>query len=300
MMSLCAQTGVSKTIEDVGRKLYPSCNFGDVLCHLSSIITLFNQRYQKCPREAILRMESFLSMKKWTEFSKMNREIVPYFSSLNHSDVNSIFLGKGLCVGVTIQYLSQFFATGLLLESASLPIVQEPISFSTVKFYPIDSKAADLKEKTKVLRFLQAAYTIASSFKPGDSFEYIPKRLLSEKNLELVNRFPSNKTSYPIDDLLLTLKNLEDGGKKKKGYLIGLAGLENHSLELHLQAPYHFFDQQYGLAISEDKEEFLLFLANYLTEKYSGYPSFALLEFQAKDRETSPQTPQEKNLVLQA
>ena len=121
--------------------------------------------------------------------------------------------------------------------------------------------------------------------KNADSFEYVPNKLLNRQQLKMVNRYPAlkekTKLVYPITDLLKTLKNLPSRNHKKAGYLLGLAGAQNHSVALYLQPPFHFFDSRFGLAISDNKEEFLLFLANFLTEKYPDHSGFALLEFTA-------------------
>lgn len=141
--------------------------------------------------------------------------------------------------------------------------------------------------KERRLRFLQAVYKIESAF---STFRYFPKQILKRENLELVRRVPEVKSanlSFPISEIFTIIKELEAQSNKGSGYLLCLEGPLNHGFGLYLKAPYHFVDPAHGLAVSDNKHDLLLFLANYLAEKYPDYHSFALLEFSATQIESA-------------
>lgn len=264
------------------------------LFHLTHFIANFSQLYHHFQTNAILRSESLMAMKKWSNYTKLCHSIGDsLFASLSSSTINNIFFGQGLCTAVSLHYLSHFFKTRSPLTFASLPIKSEPIYFSGVNFYSIESLETNeqkLGEKTQHLRFLQATYKMASAYREGDSLEYLPSSLLNNKELQIVRRLPdfkNSKQSFSIQDLIPELKNLADQ-VVDKGYLMGISRENNsHAIFLYLKPPYHFLDPSYGIAISDQKEDFLLFLANFLTEKYPDYQSFALLEF-IKSSESFP------------
>lgn len=276
---------IHTTIEQVAaKKLFSKEPIQEsAVSQLTSFITHFSDLYRNHPRDSILRSEGTRVVRKWTAFQQLSSSIPYNLSSLKVSDINDLFLGEGLCTATVVYYFSQFFRGLSPCESAPLPVSPEPLKESSISFYPIQTPNHEMGEKTKQLRFLHAAYLVESSAKTVDSFEYVPKKLLTQHHLESVGRLPDLRTSedpaYPIEDLFKILKNLEKHAKTETGYLLGLGGPENHHMALCLQGPYHFFDQRYGLAVSENKEEFLLFLGNYLNEKYPTYKSFALLEF---------------------
>ena len=276
---------IHKTIEEVAaKKLFSKEAIQEsALSQLTSFIAHFSELYLNYPRDSILLSEGTHVVRKWTVFQKLSSSIPYNLSSLTQTDVNDLFLGEGLCTATVIHYFSQFFKGLSPRESAPLPVAAEPLKESGISFYPIQTPDHEMGEKTKQLRFLHAAYLVESSVKTVNSFEYVPKKLLTQQHLELVSRLPDLRTSedpaYPIEDLFKILKNLEQRGKKETGYLLGLGGPDNHHIALCLQGPYHFFDQRYGVAFSENKKDFLLFLGNYLNEKYPQHTSFALLEF---------------------
>ncbi len=116
--------------------------------------------------------------------------------------------------------------------------------------------------------------------------EFVPDRILKEKELQIVKRIPDSRTSqlqaFPIQHLIAELKQLSIQGGQS-GYLLGLSGPVNHALALHLNPPFHFVDPQYGIAIADSYEDLILFLAAHLTEKYANYNAFALLEIASRN-----------------
>lgn len=283
--SSIATLPIPKIIEEFqAKKLFSIPHFRErAHFHLSSFIDQFNETVRFFPEETILKMECIQVMRQWSIFTLFSNSIETHSSLLTTLEVNSLFLGEGLCAAATVEYFSRFFKHFSPLKSIPLPVAPHALHESDILFYPINLQVANLEEQTRHLRFLQSAYKVASSMKQADSFEYVPKKLLTQQQLKLVHRYPAlnekGKLVYPITELLKTLKNLPSQNHKKAGYLLGLAGAQNHSLALYLQPPYHFFDSRFGLAVSDNKEEFLLFLASFLTEKYPDHSGFALLEF---------------------
>lgn len=284
-------TVIHKTIEEVAaRKLFSNDTIQEsALSQLTSFIAHFSVLYHNHPRDSVLRSEATRLVRKWTAFQQLSSSIPYNLSSLTASDVNDLFLGEGLCTATVIHYFSQFFKGLSPREATSLPVEEEPLKESHISFYPIKPRDIQWEKKTEHLRFLHATYLVESSVKKVDSFEYVPKKILKQQHLELVSRLPDLRTSedpaYPIEDLFKILKNLEKSEKKETGYLLGLGGPQNHHIALYLQGPYHFFDPRDGggLAVSENREEFFLFLGNYLNEKYPHHKAFALLEFASKN-----------------
>lgn len=256
------------------------------LFHLSHYVPQFSELCLKYPKnEPYLRSESLKAMKKWTYYTKLCHSINnSLFNTLSHTAINSIILGDGLCAAITLQYLTHFINTNSPLTFSSLPFKSEPISLSGVNFYPLETLAEEeLEKKTRELRFLQATYKMSSIYKEKDSLEYIPKSVLQNKELVITKRLPDLKNSpqaFSINDLILKLDPLNEQDKE---YIMGISSENNsHAIFLHLQSPFHFFDPAFGLTKAEQKKDFFLFLANYLTEKYPDYSSFALLEFSKK------------------
>lgn len=271
-----------------------------VVNHLASYVKHMSNTF---PRAAIVKAEALLAMRKWTTFTTFSGSIP---DNLVEADVAHLFLKEGLCASAVVQYLSLFFKTRSPLLSVACPVNADPLKESEISFYPINFQDACLEEKTQYLRFLQAAYRTASSsnFKKSNTLDYIPKKILKRQNLELVQRLPAKeKFAFPITDLLKIIKELENQNSQDTAYLLGLAGPQNHSLVVHVNKPYHFFDPRYGLALCSDKrEEFMLFLVSYITEKYPSHQHFALLEFKQSRCEggTSLQTPEGRSPVLPA
>jgi len=247
------------------------------LCHFLNLCS----RLIEFPRPEVLKLESLLVMRKWVEFSRCNREVTSNFLSLGNEAVNSIFLGNGLCTGAIVQFFGHFFQTHDPVASVPLPIDSQPKMVHGISFYPINPKDSKLLEKTKHLRFLQAAYGVASSVRGKKTFEYVPDHILNREKLCSLRRLPdvdSKESSYPLLALIPILKSLE-GVKHETGFLLGLSGPQNHSIALHLEVPYLLFDPAQGMAIANTREDLLLFIANILTVKYPEHSRFALLEF---------------------
>lgn len=275
-------------LEEIERKKlsFVSLHFREpAFKHVSSYLIYINEIFQAYPRVAILHREFRLACKKWAAFSNFNSSIVSAFSSLTQATVNQLFLGEGLCTAVAIQHFTQFFKTHSLLESVSLPIVDEPLHESGLFFYPIKPLNGDFEKYSGHLRFIQAAYRVAQLGKMDSSFEYVPEKILSQQHLQLVRRLPAlndaDSNAFRMQDLLKTLSDLASPDSENTGYLLGLGGPQNHAIALHLQSPYHFFDPEYGLAVSASVEELLLYLANHLTQRYPEHTAFALLEFRS-------------------
>lgn len=269
--------------EQAAKQFFPLASQRRAVHHLSSFLEYYCEAYLGSQRESFRKSASFLTMKKWSDFGKLTSSIHADLSSSSAFDVDGIFLKDGLCTAANVQYFSGWFQKRSPLDAIPFPVLSDPLNFSKVKFYPLNPADPSLVEKTRHTRFLQAAYKIASKVKPVHSFEYVPEKLLKQHQLEVTSRLPSTQASphvLPIEELLKTLKGLEGKGDKERGIMLGLAGPQNHSIALYFDGPtYHFLDPRYGVAIAETKEEFMLFLAHYLTVKYPDHAHFALLEF---------------------
>lgn len=250
--------------------------------HLAEYLPLFSEFFCKFPRVEALDTEGTLAMRKWSMFTDLCNRLGPStLAKLSSSTINDLFMEYGLCTAAVIQHFAQFFKSRSPLESCPIQLQKEPLLSKNgeVRFYPIDASDEKLAERTQHLRFLQAAYQTASYFKEGSSTEYFSKQIQSKKGIQLTKRFPNSD----VTDLLPELKKLT--GQSDKGYLIGLKSSTErpHAIALYLDKPYHLFDLNYGIAIADNEQNFMLFLANYLTEKYPEYDSFALLEFTEKN-----------------
>jgi hypothetical protein len=256
--------------------------------HLSHFIANFSKPYLTSQRESIIRTESLLWMKKWSNFSQLCQlmENSP-FSNLSDSESNQFFLGEGLCFGVVVHYFSQFFQNSSPKKAAPFPLSSIPHADlgSCVTFYPFIVNDQILNEKTRHFRFLQASYTTAYAFKSKESMEFVPNEMLKKNKLNLVKRIPdlaiTEKLAFQMPELVPELKKLIN--QENRGYLLALGGPSNHAIALHLRPPFHFLDPSNGIAFADKLEDLVIFLATYLNEKFPDHHSFALLEFASRD-----------------
>ncbi len=274
---ICHQLACTKAAKSIN---HPEQAFA----HLSEHIVFFNDLFRQYPRFEVVDSQGTLAIRKWSQFTELCHSLgVSRLGNLKDSTINDLFMGDGLCIAGGIEYFSQFFQSRSPLTSSPVPLNQEPLvsKDGDVRFYPLNLRDENLAENTRHLRFIQAAYLTASYFVDKHSTEYLAHQLQHKKKIALTKRLPEKSDkSFQMKDLLPELKNLT--GKPDKGYLIAISAPSKttHMLALHLDKPYHFFDLNYGIAMAGDDEgKFMLFLANYLTEKYPEYDKFALLEF---------------------
>lgn len=256
------------------------------LAHLSSFIAhisppiVFHPLLSKKSIEDKSNAVCAFARDKWTNFTTFCEPLQPQLVHLSEKELKDLFFDFGPCQAAVVQYFSQLDRTGSPTESIPLPIVEEPMINSLLKFYPIRPK--ELQSKTRELRFLMAAFKMAVHCRSALSLEYFPEKILDRYHLKPVSCLPSleeGNVTYAMKDILKVFKDLN----LKNHFLLSLAEKgADHAIALHLQSPYHFFDPAFGLAVSENKEEFFLFLVSYLTTKYPGCSSFRLLEFASK------------------
>ena len=262
---------------------------GQIIQHLSHYILEFDEMFQKYSKFSILCAESLLVLRKWSEITLLCQDLPSsHLIGLKNSEFNNLFFGEGsLCAGSVMQYFSQFFKTHSPLDASPFPIASiDPLEVEEggMMFYPFTLTDDFLETQTKGLRYLQAAYKAAYTFKTRDSLEFMPGSTLKNLELQLLNRIPniedSEEIAFKITDLVPKIKELleKDEESDEKGYLLGIRGPINHSLALHLKEPFHFVDPTYGIGMASNVESLVLFLVSYLMEKYSQYSSFALLE----------------------
>lgn len=249
--------------------------------HIIQFVVHFRSAPIMFYRPELRRVESLLALRRWVQLTRLCQSIgASPFSSLRDSEVRNLLLDQGICVGVVLQHLSQFFQTDDPLVSSSFPILSK-IQLDEVGFHPFDANENVLRTRTNHLRFLQAAYRIAS-LKSISAFEFAPPAVLKSKGLILGKRCPDyslGRAGLDIGELLPTLKNIIRQNKAA-GYLLGIKSSHtSHAIGLSLRSPYyHFIDPSYGIGIAKSLEQLVLFLVIYLTEKYSSSHSFAIME----------------------
>lgn len=256
--------------------------------HLSSYLKIFpsDQHLIKFASQHILESNKTsnraLALAKWTNFSTLCKTIVHDFSSIKREDFTNIFL-DGLCTAAVVHFFSSL-QFGSAIESVPFPL-GKPIVQQGVTFYPINPHDPQLIENTRKLRFCMEAYRVAVAFKQQASLEYVPATILQKLNLKVTGSYPKQEkdqegcSAYCIQGLLQVMTELESQNNKCS-YLMGVTS--NHAVGLGLQKPYHLFDPAYGIAVTESQEAFLLFLANYLTNKYPDTHHFQILEFSSQ------------------
>lgn len=258
--------------------------------HLTQYISVFSTSDRSNP--TLMRVENLLAMRKWVLCTQLCRQIGDSpFIHLNNSEVKNLFLEKGLCVGGVVQHFSQFFKipsahlspqnTAPFPVRASLQVNLEEVG---IKFYPFEVNRDSLEMQTKHLRFLQVVYKTSYAIKSVESLEFFSPSILRNQGLKVQKRIPdlrvSKEIALKITELLPTLKDLAEQDHPDTGYLLGIKGERtSHAIALYLKTPYHFMDLPHGVAVADNLEQFTLFLTVYLTEKYTTFSSFSLLEF---------------------
>lgn len=234
-----------------------------------------------------------LLVRKWSNFTQLCQSFGDTaFSQLTNADLSYLLFEEGLCMGTDVDYLSQFFRTRSPLKSIPYPVKSAHNDVnSSVKFYPFTIDIETLAAQTQSFRFLHAAYKIAYSCKKGDTdrLEFVPSNILRKKELKVVKRIPDpkiqKKFAFKIENLLPELNKLtSQNANPNTGYILLIGGPNVHALTLYLQAPYHFVDPSNGIAIANTQEDLVLFLANYLTEKFQAYQAFSLVEISARNQ----------------
>lgn len=259
------------------------------ICPQSMQIALHLNHYILCLSDlssfSTHRIESLLVLRKWSNMTTLCRLISHSpFSSLSEHEVSSFFLGSGLCAGATIYHFSKFFQMGSPLES--IYPIREKLEVcggveKNAEFHPFYLEKESLNQFPSSLRFLQASYKLARSKCKQRS--YISATVLKNFKLRLVKRIPELKEGvkmfFKVEALIPQLKLCSD---QDRAYILGIRyGDKSHALAVYPSAPYHFVDPMNGIGVAENVQNFLLFLANFLTEKYPNCTKFALLEFES-------------------
>jgi hypothetical protein len=233
------------------------------------------------------RLESLLALRKWTQLSQICKSIAHSSLKPLSDAIENFLFGEGLCAAMVVYHFSKFFEKPSFLNH---PFVIKEISEldlnKKVCFYSFDLDKSALKGHSNTLYFLQAAYRVTRAFNNKKSSEYIASPILGKFGLKLEKRIPqlkeeaTEKSFFYIEELISRLKKhcLLD-----KAYLLGISdGLTAHALGVYLGEPLHFIDPGFGIGTAESQDELLLFLANYITEKYPYHQTFALLEFSSQ------------------
>lgn len=231
------------------------------------------------------RLESLFALRKWAQLTELCKLIGESFLKLlNDNEKRSLLFDDGLCVAMVIYHFSKLFSDSEILPGPFIAEkVVEDVLDNKVQFYSLCLEKEKLAEHFKILRFLQAAYKVNSTCKGKKAPDYIPSSILGKFGLKVERRIPEvqlegNKSPFfYIEELIPQLKEC---GKQSKAYLLGISDYSTtHALGVYLSEPFHFIDPSYGIGTAKSLDELLLFLANYLTEKYLNYQTFALLEF---------------------
>lgn len=255
--------------------------------HTTQFIRNFSPTYRLLQIQhnpLLMELEKQLAELGWKRVTYLCELIEsPSCLRLKETQTISFFLGKGLCLGIAINYFSIFFATQSITDSSPFPL-SSPVQTEneTSKFYPFDINEKALENQSKQIRFLHAAYKVAIAFKAAESLEFLPNKILKNHNINITQRIPdSQKPPENIERLLPLLKQWVDKKESKKNYLLDIGSdLDRHALVLHLKSPFHFVDPPYGVGTANDLGSLLIFLAAYLTKKYPDYYYFNLLELE--------------------
>lgn len=262
-----------------------------ILLHIDQFIAHFNN--DALQKASSLQLRRWIVLSGWTNLSILC-QLMPNscFSNLSNSEINNFLLGEGICTGTVIHYFNQFFQTHSPTKSSPFPLALNAIMSvkNRAEFYLFKSDKAFLEKQTDRLRFLQASYKLAYELKPTHSLEFLSTGILKNANIEIVQRIPDSqelgKNAFSIQELIFQLKQLAQN-QNDRGYLLGVSGATtHHALGLYLQAPFHFLDPGQGIGIANRLEDLILFLASYLTERYSQCVSFALLAFEPQNSKT--------------
>jgi len=255
----------------------------DYVLHVCDISKFFSAK--KC------HMECLFALKNWKMLSNLCHLIEDSpFLSLRDNEVLNFMLGDGFCVGAVVYHFSKFFEMRSPLSSI-FPVKNAlQVESKQSKFYPFYIENDKFDHQSKPLRFLQAAYRIESIFKSKNSEfgvknseKFISPKVLEKFDLRLIKRLPefdeNEKKYFDIEELIPRLKNC---GNQNRAYLLGISDRHaKHALAVYPSEPFHFVDPSFGIGTAGNFEELLLFLTNYLVEKYSTYKTFALFEFES-------------------
>jgi hypothetical protein len=268
--------------------------------YIAQYILHFDNKARTKNESNSLRSKSIVALDKWTELSKLCQLIGKAALPISWSDTqkSAFFLKEGVCAGTVLGYFSNFFkeldnpppfpSLPPHLHSSPFPLGTELQSIQTnVQFYPFQLNE-QVTEESSHLRFLHATFKIGARFK-GNTTEITSAKILKQIGLKLNRRIPlEEKISFKIEELIPQLNQLTS---PHNGYLLAIindTGESNHALALYLQAPFHFVDSNYGIAVAQSLDTLLLFLANFLLEKYPNHHKFVLLEFTSLSQDSTP------------
>ena len=233
-------------------------------------------------------LKRLMALRNWVILRPLCQSIVNSpFSALNDYEITSLLFEGGLCAGSVIYHFSKFFKEGGSLISI-LPMKEEslkPDREECIQFYPFHIEKEEFALQSQPWRFLQATYKIGRklSLNGKKSPEFIPSNILENLALRFIRRIPEAQEDVKcFSDIKALISQLKECGNQHKAYLLGIGnGLHSHALAVYLNSPFHFVDPSYGVGTARKLQDLLLFLTVYLTENYSDYQSFALLEFES-------------------
>lgn len=241
---------------------------------------------------------AFFLLKTWADMTKLTAKFgSSSISELQLSKIQSEswLCGNGCCLGAVISHFDCFLKTRDPLKSIfpvddliSAKIAGESNTILLHRF-SLDKEAL---ENSSRLRFVQAAHLLSGLFpeaikkrkqdissSPSFFSEVIPARVLKKFNLQMSQRIPAHsegKSGCEMEDFIPQLQQLTS---QNKMYVLGINdGRGSHAIGVHLEQPFHFIDFKYGIVTAENRDDMILFLANFLTEKYTNFNTFALLE----------------------
>lgn len=254
------------------------------ICPRSRLIALHLNGYLNLcdsSRFTTHRVESALALHKWSNMTNFWKLINNSpFSHLSEQEISSFFLGTGVCAGATIYHFYKFFQHLSPLESIypirdnlEVRVGEQKIA----EFHPFHLEKESLNQPSSPIRFLQASYKVVKT--DCKRRVYFSGKILKRYDLKLCKRIPEVKKFFGIEEVIPKLKEYSH---QNKAYILGIRSqCQSHALAVYPSAPFHFVDSMYGVGTAENIENLLLFLANYLTEKYPHYQKFALLEFES-------------------
>ncbi|MFI0434168.1 MAG: hypothetical protein ACH350_00385 [Parachlamydiaceae bacterium] len=272
-----------------GIKYQPSdCELRRVILHLTHYILQVND-ISTFTSDDHYQLESLLALRVWKKLNHLCKRIGDSpFASLNQYEISSFFLGDGLCVAIVTDHFSDFLKTRSLAHSFfsfNKPVKENPED--GVQFQSFHLKKEVLALKFSSLRFLQAVYKVGR-LKIGqivDHSEFISPKILMRYHLRVAKRIPSLKSKdifFKIEELILQLSK---DHHQNSALLLGISNkINTHALGVYMHSPFHFIDPMYGIGVTQNRNDLLLFLSHFLLEKYPSYQSFALLELQSTRR----------------
>lgn len=255
-----------------------------IALHVTNYILNFSESSIFFSKE-LFKIESLLSLRKWSQLSEICKLITTSsFNFLDDDEKENLLLGEGLCTAIVINHFKEFFFRASNLDIphyAQLNIELDENSRVCFFSFQLDKEALI---ENRGLRFVQAAHKLSCIFHDSKNLQYFSSSVLDKFALRLRKRIPEitkdkrGKFYFYIEDLIPQLKKCKN---EKKAYLLGISDyFSSHAIGIYMDHPFHFIDPSYGIGTAESLDELLLFLANYITEKYPQHQTFAILEFE--------------------